>query len=182
MGLIEITLIGVGIAMDAVAVSISNAMIFKPLRKTDYIAMILAFGIFQGIMPLLGYYAGSVFARWITKYSGIVIFLILGAIGGNMVRESFRSEPSKVYDEKRLTAGILFFQAVATSIDAFAVGVGFCAASVAILPTVSLIASITGVLVFGAILVGKKFGNIFESKAGLLGGVILVIIGIKGLL
>ena len=172
MGLIEITLIGVGLAMDAVAVSISNAMIFKPLRKTDYIAMILAFGIFQG----------SVFARWITKYSGIVIFLILGAIGGNMVRESFRSEPSKVYDEKRLTAGILFFQAVATSIDAFAVGVGFCAASVAILPTVSLIASITGVLVFGAILVGKKFGNIFESKAGLLGGVILVIIGIKGLL
>ena len=83
---------------------------------------------------------------------------------------------------KRLTAGLLFFPAEATSIDAFAVGVGFCAASVAILPTVSLIASITGVLVFGAILVGKKFGNIFESKAGLLGGVILVIIGIKGLL
>ena len=71
MGLIEITLIGVGLAMDAVAVSISNAMVFKPLRKIDYIAMILAFGIFQGIMPLLGYYAGSVFARWITRYSGI---------------------------------------------------------------------------------------------------------------
>lgn len=182
MGLIEITLIGVGLAMDAVAVSISNAMVFKPLRKIDYIAMILAFGIFQGIMPLLGYYAGSVFARWITRYSGIVIFLILGAIGGNMIRESFQGESSKVYNGKSLTVGILFFQAVATSIDAFAVGVGFCAASVAILPAVCLIAVVTAVLVFGAILVGKKFGNLFENKAGFLGGLILVIIGIKGLL
>lgn len=182
MGLIEITLIGVGLAMDAVAVSISNAMVFKPLRKINYIAMILAFGIFQGIMPLLGYYAGSVFARWITRYSGIVIFLILGAIGGNMIRESFQGESSKVYNGKSLTAGILFFQAVATSIDAFAVGVGFCAASVAILPAVCLIAVVTAVLVFGAILVGKKFGNLFENKAGFLGGLILVIIGIKGLL
>ena len=182
MGLIEITLIGVGLAMDAVAVSISNAMVFKPLRKIDYIAMILAFGIFQGIMPLLGYYAGSVFARWITRYSGIVIFHILGAIGGNMIRESFQGESSKVYNGKSLTAGILFFQAVATSIDAFAVGVGFCAASVAILPAVCLIAVVTAVLVFGAILVGKKFGNLFENKAGFLGGLILVIIGIKGLL
>ena len=182
MGLIEITLIGVGLAMDAVAVSISNAMVFKPLRKIDYIAMILAFGIFQGIMPLLGDYAGSVFARWITRYSGIVIFLILGAIGGNMIRESFQGESSKVYNGKSLTAGILFFQAVATSIDAFAVGVGFCAASVAILPAVCLIAVVTAVLVFGAILVGKKFGNLFENKAGFLGGLILVIIGIKGLL
>ena len=182
MGLIEITLIGVGLAMDAVAVSISNAMVFKPLRKIDYIAIILAFGIFQGIMQLLGYYAGSVFARWITRYSGIVIFLILGAIGGNMIRESFQGESSKVYNGKSLTAGILFFQAVATSIDAFAVGVGFCAASVAILPAVCLIAVVTAVLVFGAILVGKKFGNLFENKAGFLGGLILVIIGIKGLL
>lgn len=182
MGLIEISLIGVGLAMDAVAVAISNAMVFQPLRKIDYIAMILAFSVFQGLMPFLGYSAGSVFAEWITKYSGIVIFLILGVIGGNMIRESFEHESGKGYDEKRLTAGILFFQAVATSIDAFAVGVGFCAARVLILPAAALISAITAALVFAAVSAGKKCGNLFGNKAGMLGGVILIMIGIKGLL
>lgn len=181
MGLIEIAVIGVGLAMDAVAVSMTNGMCYRNLTKKDYIAMALFFGIFQGVMPLLGYFAGSIFAKWITKYSGIVIFLILGAIGGNMIRESFHKE-NTCSAEKKLTLTVLFFQAIATSIDAFAVGVGFCAVSVEILPAVSLIAVITALMVCAAILIGRKFGDIFESKAEFLGGLILIIIGVKGLL
>ena len=180
MSLTEIAVIGVGLAMDAAAVSMTDGMCYR-LTKKDWAAMILFFGIFQGIMPLLGFFAGSVFQDLIAKDSGIVIFLILGVIGGNMVRESFRKEANCAVS-KKLTLSVLFFQAVATSIDAFAVGVGFCAVRVAILPAVSLIAVITAVTVLFAILIGRKFGDIFESKAELLGGVILIIIGVKGLL
>lgn len=182
MGLLETTMIGVGLSMDAVAVSMTNGMCYRNLAKKDYIAMILFFGLFQGLMPLMGFYAGSIFARWITRYSGIVIFLILGAIGGNMIRESFHQEAEVCQAGKKFTVTVLFFQAVATSIDAFAVGVGFCAVSVEILPAVSVIAAITAVMVAGAIFIGKKFGDIFESRAELLGGIILIIIGIKGLI
>lgn len=182
MGLTEIAVIGVGLAMDAVAVSMTNGMCYKKLTKRDYIAMMLFFSIFQGIMPLLGFYAGSLFAKWITKYSGIVIFLILGAIGGNMIRESLGKKEGNCDTDKKLTAAMLFFQAIATSIDAFAVGVGFCAVSVEILPAVLIIALVTAVMVMAAIFIGKRFGNMFESGAELLGGVILIIIGIKGLL
>ena len=180
MSLTEIAVIGVGLAMDAAAVSMTNGMCYS-LTKKDRAAMILFFGIFQGIMPLLGFFAGSVFQSWITRYSGIVIFLILGLIGGNMVRESFCRETDCAVS-KKLTLSVLFFQAIATSIDAFAVGVGFCAVQVAILPAVSLISVITAVTVLFAIIIGRKFGDIFESRAELLGGVILIIIGVKGLL
>lgn len=149
MSLTEIAVIGVGLAMDAAAVSMTDGMCYR-LTKKDWAAMILFFGIFQGIMPLLGFFAGSVFQDLIAKYSGIVIFLILGVIGGNMVRESFRKEANCAVS-KKLTLSVLFFQAVATSIDAFAVGVGFCAVRVAILPAVSLIAVITAVTVLFAI-------------------------------
>lgn len=180
MSFTEIAVIGVGLAMDAAAVSMTNGMCYR-LTGKDRAAMILFFGIFQGVMPLFGFFAGSVFQRWITKYSGIVIFLILGVIGGNMVKESFHREESCAVT-KKLTLRVLFFQAVATSIDAFAVGVGFCAAGVDIVPSVSVIAVITAVIVLLAILVGRKFGDIFESKAELLGGLILIIIGVKALL
>lgn len=181
MGFLEIAVIGAGLAMDAVAVSMTNGMCYQNLTRRDYMAMALFFGLFQGLMPIFGFYAGSIFAKWITRYSGIVIFLILGVIGGNMIRESFaKEEMSRV--AKTLTPTVLFFQAVATSIDAFAVGVGFCAVSVDIFPAAGLIALITAVLVTIAIVIGKKFGDMFESKAEFLGGVILIIIGVKGLL
>ncbi len=181
MNYLEIGMIGVGLAMDAVAVSMTNGMVYKGLRKRDYIAMIVAFGIFQGIMPLLGFFAGSLFAEWMTRYSGIIVFLILGIIGGNMIRESFHKDAEETCGGKRLTLPVLFFQAVATSIDAFAVGVGFCAVRVAIVPAVLMIAAVTAMMVIMAIVAGKKFGDYFGSKAELLGGAILMIMGIKGL-
>lgn len=181
MSLIEIAILGIGLAMDAACVSMTNGMVYKNLKVKDYIGMPLFFGVFQGVMPLLGYFAGTMFASFITKYSGIVIFAILGIIGGNMIRESLKKDQDTA-PSKKLTITVLFFQAIATSIDAFAVGVGFCAVKVDILPAAAIIAGITAVIVIGAILIGRKFGDIFECKAGILGGVILIIIGIKALL
>ena len=103
MGLIETTVIGAGLAMDAVAVSVTDGMVYSNLKKRHYLEMILFFSVFQGLMPLMGYCAGTVFAARITAYSGFVIFLILGLIGGNMIRESFcRDEVSP--ERKRLSS------------------------------------------------------------------------------
>ena len=138
-------------------------------------------GIFQGIMPLIGFYAGTLFAGVIVKYSGIVIFAILAVIGGGMIKESL-SRGSQAVEIKNLTATILIFQAIATSIDAFAVGVGFCAICADILSAACIIAAVTALMAAGGIAIGRKFGDIFEGKAEFLGGVILIIMGIKGLL
>lgn len=181
MGLFEVSLIGVGLAMDAVAVAMTNGMVYKKLSISNYISMTLLFGIFQGVMPLIGFYAGTLFAGIIMKYSGIIIFAILAVIGGNMIKESLSKECDAI-EIKKLTMTLLVFQAIATSIDAFAVGVGFCAICVDILPAVSIISIITTFMVGGAIAIGRKFGDIFENKAEFLGGVILIIIGVKGLL
>lgn len=166
--------------MDAVAVSMSNGMAFRQLARRDYIAMPVLFGIFQGLMPLAGYSAGSILAGLITEYSGIVICVILSLIGGNMIREGLQAEPFDV-KEKQLTLGVLLLQAVATSIDAFAVGVGLCAMQADIIPAAALISVITAVLVGIALLIGRRFGDALGSGAELAGGLILVIIGLKAL-
>lgn len=193
MSLIEIILIGLGLAMDAVAVSMTNGMVCKNLKTKDYVLMVLFFSLFQAIMPLIGYFAGGLFAEIISKYAGIVIFLILGIIGGKMIKEGWghmreqRATGSKhacdtALAQKRLTFSVLIFQSIATSIDAFAVGVGFSAMRVDILLAVSIIAFVTADLVALAIVMGRKFGDILGSRAEILGGIILVIIGIKAII
>ena len=193
MSLIEIILIGIGLAMDAVAVSMTNGMVCKNLKTKDYVLMVLFFALFQAIMPLIGYFAGGLFAEIISKYAGIVIFLILGIIGGKMIKEGWEhmreqraAGNKKVCDtglaQKKLTFSVLIFQSIATSIDAFAVGVGFSAMRVDILLAVSIIAFVTADLVALAIVMGRKFGDILGSRAEVLGGIILVIIGIKAII
>lgn len=183
MSLIEIAILGVGLAMDAACVSMTNGMVYKNLKVKEYISMPLFFGVFQGVMPLIGYYAGNLFASVITQFGGIVIFAILGIIGGKMLYDGIRhNDQSGSPKKKSLTLGVLLLQAIATSIDAFAVGVGFCAVRVSILPAVTIIACITAVIVALAILIGRRFGDLFENKAEMLGGIILVLIGIKALL
>ncbi|MHC1724207.1 MAG: manganese efflux pump MntP family protein [Aminipila sp.] len=184
MTLLEIILIGVGLAMDAVAVSMTNGMVYRNLGAKEYIAMPIFFGVFQAIMPLIGNIAGGLFASVISKYAGIVILLILGVIGGKMIKEGFehRKDSKKVAVGKKLNLGVLIFQAIATSIDAFAVGVGFSAMQVNIIPAVVMIAIITIILTTVAIIIGRKFGDILGSSAEILGGAILVIIGIKAII
>lgn len=184
MTLAEIILISVGLAMDAVAVSMTNGMVYKNLGTKEYVAMPLFFGGFQAFMPLIGNFAGSLFAQLISRYAGIVILLILGVIGGKMIKEGFQdsNEHKKVVVGKNLNLGVLIFQAIATSIDAFAIGIGFSAMQVNIIQAVSIIAIVTISLTIMAMIIGRKFGDILGSRAEILGGVILVIIGIKAII
>lgn len=191
MSIFEIVLIGIGLSMDAVAVSMTNGMVYRNMTKLQVCAMPVFFGIFQGIMPLIGYFAGGIFAEIIERYAGILILLILGFIGGKMVKEGiehYRSEkeeaPGAVCDINggQLKLKVLLLQSVATSIDAFAVGVGFVAVRVDIVPTVCLIAAVTAALVTIAIFIGRKFGDLLGCKAEIFGGIILIIIGIKAIL
>ncbi len=180
MSLAEIILTAIALSMDATAVSMTNGMVYKNLSRKKWILAPLFFGIFQGVMPLIGFFAGSVFASIIERYSKILILLILGFIGGKMIYDGFCEKKEEVFNST-LSLNLIFLQAIATSIDAFAVGIGFCAMKVNILISVTLIALITFVFSFVSFLLGRKFGDILGSKAQIFGGTILVIIAIKAL-
>lgn len=179
MNAAEILLIGTGLSMDAIAVSISNVLAYRKTRKARLLAMPLFFGLFQGIMPLLGFFTGTLFYEIIRKYSGFVTLLILGFIGLKMINDANCEDEQRCTEVQILTYGILFFQAVATSIDAFAVGVSFCAAGVHIFTACLIIALTTLLLSAGAVFAGKKAKALPQDKAMITGGIILIIIGIK---
>jgi putative Mn2+ efflux pump MntP len=179
MTLFEIILIGIALSMDAFAVCIASAMVYTNMTTARKLSMPVAFGLFQGIMPILGYYLGSLFSSFIEKWSGPISLVILGVIGINMIREGFSKEEEE--STKQLTLKVLFVQAVATSIDAFAVGVSFAASGVAIWTSAPIIAVTTFILSLIAVFVGVKVGEKLGQKAEILGGLILIIIGIKAL-
>ena len=196
MGIIDVILIGIGLSMDAVAVSVSNGIADSKMKWRKILLIAGAFGIFQGIMPFLGYLLGSVFARFISMIAPYLAFALLGFIGGKMIIEAIRDmkNPDKETLEEegkakeKLTIGILLIQAIATSIDAFAVGVNMACyescgnMSIAVWLACIIIACITFILCTVAVLVGKKTGDVFSDKATLVGGIILVVIGIKMLI
>lgn len=180
MGFLELLLIGVGLSMDAFAVAVCQGLCMPKLNLRYAAVIALFFGGFQALMPLLGYFASGVFADFLSRYSGIIVLIILGVIGGKMVYDGLH--PRKEEETGcSLTYRMLLIQAVATSIDAFAVGVGFSAMQVNIVQAVSIIGVTTLVCSFIAIAIGKKFGNMLGNKAQILGGLILIIIGIKGM-
>lgn len=177
MGIIEILMIGIGLSMDAVAVSMSNGLACSGISKAKIFAMPIFFGVFQAIMPLLGYFAGSFFAKQIEQYSGIVILVILGFIGGKMLYDGLFAKEEEACTI--LSYKLLFVQAIATSIDAFAVGVGFASMKIDILSTIIIIGVTTTILSFLAVFIGKKCKSVLGGKAQILGGVILIAIGLK---
>ena len=179
MGVWEILLIGIGLSMDAAAVSMTNGMCYRDTRSSKLLAMPVFFGFFQALMPLIGYYAGNLFYDIMETYSGIVVLIILGVIGGKMVYDGI--EKKEEANCLRLSWLTLLIQAIATSIDALAVGVGFSAVRVEILPATALIGVTTFVCSLAAIFLGKKFGDFLGNKAQILGGIILILIGIKAL-
>ncbi|MCC8161011.1 MAG: manganese efflux pump MntP family protein [Oscillospiraceae bacterium] len=179
MSLYEIILIGIALSMDAFAVCIASSMVYTNMTFSQKLSMPIAFGLFQGIMPVLGYYLGSLFASIIEKWSGPISLVILGVIGINMIREGFSKEESK--ETKTLTFKILIIQTIATSIDAFAVGVSFAASGANIWLSAPIIAVTTFILSLIAVFIGVKAGEKLGQKAEILGGIILIIIGIKAL-
>lgn len=182
MGIFEVILIGVGLSMDAVAVSMTNGMVYQGISTRKLLAMPLFFGVFQALMPLLGYFAGSLFAFFIQKYAGILILAILGLIGAKMVKDGWSHKEAGHCVVKVFTYQILLMQAIATSIDAFAVGVGFAAQGTEIGCAVGIIGVTTFVLSLISIFIGKKFGDLLGAKAEIVGGLILIAIGVKAVL
>lgn len=185
---IEIIILGIALSMDAFAVTISNMFSYRAISKKRALLMPVFFGVFQGIMPLLGYFAGQAFSSLISQYAGIITFVILGFIGGKMIwdahKESKEAKSDSIDEEKpaaKLTLGVLFFQASATSIDALAVGVSFAALSVNVIFAAITICLTTALCCTIALLVGRKFGEMLGSKATVIGGIVLIVIGIKEL-
>lgn len=179
MGVIQILLISVSLAMDACAVAICQGL---KMNKIDYkyaVTLALFFGIFQAIMPLSGWLLGIKFAKYIESIDHWIAFILLGAIGGKMICEAFES---KKIDEFRYDYREMFALSIATSIDALAVGITFAMLNVNIVSSVVIIGVITFVLSFLGILIGNHYGIKYSKNAEIFGGIILICIGLKILL
>lgn len=192
MTITEILLIGTALSMDAFSVCLSAGMIYSDLTRKKQLLLPAVFGLFQGLMPMAGYFAGYTFKSVIEKWQGTISLAVLGIIGVNMIREGIMSiknggeEPA----DKKLTAAAAIALAVATSIDAFAVGVSFAASGVSvgfsiltqnIFVVSAIIAVITFILCIAAAIAGRKTAGLLGQKAEILGGTVLIIIGIKNM-
>ena len=195
MGLIELLLLSVGLAMDAFAVSISKGLTIKQYSLRASLICGAWFGAFQALMPMAGWLLGSRFEKWISIGAPWIAFVLLSLIGGNMLREAFSKDQEDQKEDAAHKNDFAFksmlLLAVATSIDALAVGITFVAVPVAVLPASNLVNTLFGVLVIGAVTfvisaagvrIGALFGARFKSGSEALGGTILIFIGCKILL
>ena len=185
MGFIELLLIGVGLSMDAFAVSICQGISMTKIKWGHALTVGLYFGGFQALMPFTGWMLGSQFAGRIQQYDHWVAFVLLLLIGGNMIREALSGEEDEAEDAA-IGAGLdhkkLFLMAIATSIDALAVGVTFAFLDIAILPAIGIIGTTTFFISVAGVAVGCWFGARYKKRAEITGGVILVLLGVKILL
>lgn len=190
MGFVELLLLAIGLSMDAFAVSVCKGLAMKRLRFRDAAICGVWFGSFQALMPFVGYLLGSRFEQYIRAVSSWIAFILLALIGANMLREALSKE-----EEEHASAGLDFktmlVMAVATSIDALAVGITFACVPVGVLPSgafantlfaVAVIGVTTFILSFAGVKVGNVFGTKYKTKAELAGGIILILIGVKILL
>ncbi len=177
MSYLTIIGIAVGLSMDAFAVSVTNGCIIKELKKRHAIMIALSFGVFQGVMPLLGWSTALLFTKYISAYSHYIAFGLLIYIGVKMIRESFKKNDKNT--KTCLHFPTLMIMSIATSIDALAVGVSFACLSVNILTAVAIISVITFVICLIGVYIGNYIGHFFESRLELFGGVVLIVIGIK---
>ncbi len=181
MGLIEIILIAISLAMDAFAVSICKGLSMKKMDWKKALIIGLYFGFFQGGMPLIGYILGVGFEESIKFIDHWIAFGLLAFIGGNMIKEALSKKEDDEVDDK-VDFKTMIILAIATSIDALAVGITFAFLSVNIILAVSLIGIITFIISCIGVKLGNVFGDKYEKKAELAGGIVLVLIGLKILL
>lgn len=177
MGIVELLLIAIGLSMDAFAVSIGKGLSLQKIRLRHALNVGLWFGGFQALMPLIGYLCGTTFATIVNDFDHWIAFVLLGVIGCNMIRDSFSKEDEKLDDN--FSFKVMLALAVATSIDALAVGVSFAFLCVDLWTSVVVI----GITTFAFSVVGLKIGNVFgmkyKAKAEFTGGVVLVLMGLK---
>ena len=179
MSILDLFILAVGLSMDAFAVSVCKGLSLGKIKPKHMCIAGAWFGGFQALMPLIGYFLGSFFAEMIEKYDHWVAFVLLAIIGGNMIKESFGKD-EKVDSSMDVKSMLLL--AIATSIDALAVGVTFAFLQVQIVPAVSFSGVITFIFSAVGVKIGSLFGTKYKSKAELFGGIVLVLIGIKILL
>ena len=192
MNIFELFFLAVGLSMDAFAVAICIGLAMQKVTTKKALTVGLYFGLFQAGMPLIGYFAASLFAGRITAFSHWIAFALLCVLGGNMILGSLKKEksgdklsPGEAKPEEKaasLKPAAMLPLAVATSIDALAVGASFAFLHVSVLPAVSVIGVMTLVISAVGVKLGSVFGKKFKSKAELAGGVILVLIGVSILL
>lgn len=192
MGLLEIIVLGVALSADAFAVTISNTFVYASESRSRLMLMPLMFGLFQGLMPVAGYLLGGLAAEVIETYEGVITLVILGLVGGNMIREGVCArrgageqdgpeEPGAGPVARRLTLVTVLAQAIATAIDAFAVGVSLRAQAVSVVVAAPVIGLTTFLCCVAALALGRKLGEVLGDRAQVAGGIVLVLIGLKAL-
>lgn len=180
MGAIEILLISIGLAMDAFAVSVCKGLAMKKMSWKKAIIIGLYFGAFQAIMPTIGFFLGTTFERFITNVDHWIAFILLVGIGINMVKEAFDKESENRNDDVDVKTMLVL--SIATSIDALAIGITFACLKIHIVMSVITIGLITFIISVIGVKIGNRFGDKYEKKAEIMGGVILILLGIKILL
>lgn len=180
MSIFEIIIIGMGLAMDAFAVSVCKGLSMKKMRWKSALIIASYFGTFQAIMPVIGFLLGTSFEDVVKSVDHWIIFGLLLIIGVKMIKDSFDDELEKINDNVDTKTMLLL--ATATSVDALAVGITFAFLKVNIILSVAIIGVVTFILSLMGVKTGNKFGDKFQSKAVFTGGVILIIIGLKILL
>lgn len=180
MGLIELFLIAVGLSMDAFAVSVCKGLAM-PKRTFKKAAIVgLWFGGFQALMPAIGYILGAQFQEAIASIDHWIAFVLLALIGGNMIHEALDNDEEEA--DASLDVKTMFLLAVATSIDALAIGITFAFLKVNIIPAVCFIGIVTFIISFAGVKIGNVFGARYKNKAEIVGGIILILLGLKILL
>lgn len=184
MGIVELLLIAVGLSMDAFAVSICKGLGMKEVNLKVAFVLALFFGGFQALMPLIGWALGSQFLWLISPIDHWIAFVLLAVIGGKMLWEALHDEEGEDDGKPadKIDLGEFFILAVATSIDALAVGISFAALAVDIVPSILIIGVVTFCFTIAGVFVGNFFGSRYEKPASIVGGVVLILIGLKILL
>lgn len=177
MELITVLLLAVGLAMDAFAVSICKGLAVRKVTIRTMVIVGLWFGVFQGVMPVIGYVAGSAFYDLISEYDHWIAFILLFLIGANMIREALSDEDEGVDDNLGFRTMLLL--AIATSIDALAVGISLAMTGDGIVEPALIIGVVTMIISIFGVWIGSRFGDRYGKKAELVGGVILILIGLR---
>ena len=190
----ELLVISIGVSMDAFAVAICKGLSMKKINIKSMLIIALYFGVFQALMPLIGYLLGVQFQEGIRSIDHWIAFILLGVIGLNMIKEAWQSKTCKAKEDKSTSVCLdsknneidsslgfktMSILAVATSIDALAVGITFAFLRVKILPSIIIIGIVTFTLSYFAVKIGSKFGARYKSSAELLGGIILIFMAFK---
>lgn len=179
MHLSDLIFLSFGLAMDAFAVSVTDGMSDRKVNFIKALFISLTFGIFQGVMPSLGYMISQSFLSFITDYGHITALILLSGIGIKMIVETLKCGDESNRECYGISFGMVMVQGLATSIDALAVGVSFSAVNMNIVTSCAVIAVVTFICCMLGVFTGKKFGNILNNKAQIIGGIVLVIIGLK---